>query len=137
MLLTVHLKEGDVIKLSSGTFFIEKILGSGGFGTVFKGIKDNKYYAIKLNRIWELLPNDREEIRKRIKLEYTISNSIHSDHIVHSYSYDEINENPLLVMDYCPDGNLREKIGQYFTNDQIYRTILQILSGLSILHSII
>ena len=135
MLLTVQIKPGDEIALSSGTYHIENEIGSGGFGTVFKAVKGNNQYAIKLNRIWELLPDDREDIRKRIKLEFEISNGIHSEHIVHSFSYDEINENPVLVMDYCPDGNLRKRIGEQFTSEKLTKIVLQILGGLNILHS--
>lgn len=135
MLQTVKIKQGDRLKLSSGIYQIEDEIGSGGFGTVYKGGKDNRLYAIKLNRIWELLPDDREEIKKRIKLEFEISNGIHSEHIVHAFSYDEINENPIIVMDYCPDGNLRKRIGTHFSNEELNRIIIQILSGLNVLHS--
>jgi serine/threonine protein kinase len=135
MLLTVKIKPGDKITLSSGTYQIEDEVGSGGFGTVFKGIKDNNIYAIKLNRIWELLPDDREDLKKRIKLEYEISSGIHSEHIVHSFSYDEMNENPVIVMDFCPDGNLRKRIGNDFSEEDLKKLIIQILCGLNILHS--
>jgi serine/threonine protein kinase len=135
MLQAVNIKPGEKIKLSSGTYHIESEIGSGGFGTVFKGIKEGSYFAIKLNRIWELMPDDREDLKKRIKLEYEISNTIHSEHIVHTYSYDELNENPILVMDYCPDGCLRNKIGKPFDPDDLNRIIIQILSGLNVLHS--
>ena len=85
MLQTVKIKSGDRITLSSGVYKIEDEIGSGGFGTVYKGKKDSIFYAIKLNRIWELLPDDREDLKKRIKLEYEISNGIHSEHIVHEW----------------------------------------------------
>jgi serine/threonine protein kinase len=135
MLQSVNIRPGEKIKLSSGTYLIESEIGSGGFGTVFKGIKEGNYYAIKLNRIWELMPEDREDLKRRIKLEYEISNTIHSEQIVHTHSYDELYENPVLVMDYCPDGSLRKKIGTLFDPDDLIRTIIQILSGLNVLHS--
>ena len=135
MLQAVKINPGDRIELSSGVYQIENIIGSGGFGTVFKANKDSNSYAIKLNRIWELIPDDREDLKKRIKLEYEISNGIHSEHIVHAYSYDELNENPVLVLDYCPDGNLRRKIGKPFNTEDLNRIIIQILSGLNVLHS--
>lgn len=135
MLQTVQIKPGDRIKLSSGTYQIEDEIGAGGFATVYKGIREGDCYAIKLNRIWELLPDDREDLKKRIRLEYEISSGILSEHIVHAFSYDEINENPVLVMEYCPDGSLRKKIGKHLGDDELTKIIVQILSGLNILHS--
>jgi serine/threonine protein kinase len=93
MLQAVRINPGDRITLSSGIYQIEDEIGSGGFGTVFKAKKDGNFYAIKLNRFWELLPDDREDLKKRIKLEYEISNGIYSEHIVHAFSYDEMNGN--------------------------------------------
>jgi serine/threonine protein kinase len=135
MLQKVKIKTGDYLDLSSGTYFIEKEIGEGGFGSVYKAKKDEQYYAIKLNRIWELLPGDREEIKERIKQEFEISHSIQSSHIVHAYSMDEIHENPVLVMDYCSDGSLRNRIGNSYDSDTINNIAVQILYGINTLHS--
>jgi len=81
------------------------------------------------------MPDDREDLKRRIKLEYQISNTIHSEHIVHTFSYDELDENPVLVMDYCPDGSLRQRIGKSLNTDDFNRIFIQILSGLDVLHS--
>lgn len=134
MLQAIKIQPGENCKLSSGTYFIEKEIGKGGFGSVFKAKKEDRNYAIKINRIWELLPEDREEIRKRIRQEFEISSSVQSAHIVHAYSYDEVSENPIMVMDYCPDGNLRGKIGKSYNNDEIDNIALQILHGINSLH---
>ena len=135
MLRAVAIQAGQPLELSSGTFQIDCEIGTGGFGTVFRARKEDTDYAIKLNRIWELLPDDREDIRKRIKLEYDISNTIHSAYLVHAYSYDEIHGNPVLVMEYCPEGNLRRRIGTEFTHTQLVNISIQILSGLNTLHA--
>jgi len=135
MLQSVRIKPGEQLNISSGKYLIESIIGTGGFGTVFKASKNKKYYAIKLNRIWELLPGDREDIIQRIKQEFEISHSIQSSHIVYTYSYDEIHGNPILVMDYCSDGSLRKKIGIDHSVESINNLAIQILNGLSILHS--
>lgn len=134
MLQKVNIKIGDYLDLSSGRYLIEKQLGEGGFGSVYKARLNDQYYAIKLNRIWELLPGDREEIKKRINQEFEISHTILSSYIVRTYSIDEIHENPVLVMDYCPDGSLRDKIGNSLKSD-INKIALQILCGLNTLHS--
>jgi serine/threonine protein kinase len=134
MLQALKIQAGETLRLSSGDYFIESEIGKGGFGSVYKAARDNRHYAIKINRIWELLPEDRDEIRKRIRQEFEISNSIQSSHIVHAFSLDEVNENPVLVMEYCPDGNLREKIGKSYKADEINNLALQILHGISSLH---
>ncbi len=134
MLQALKLQPGQNLPLSSGSYHIESEIGRGGFGSVFKAVKDNGYFAIKVNRIWEMLPEDREEIKKRIKLEFEISHSIQSSHVVHAYSYDEIHENPVLVMDYCSGGNLGDKIGDPYQMAELNSLALQILHGISSLH---
>jgi serine/threonine protein kinase len=135
MLKKVKIATGNYIDLSSGRYFIEKELGEGGFGSVYKARKENRSFAIKLNRIWELFPADREEIKKRIVQEFEISHTIRSAHIVKAYSLDELHENPILVMDYCAGGSLRNKIEATPGMDKINRVALQILNGLNALHS--
>ncbi len=135
MLQKIKISAGDHLDLSSGTYLIEKEIGEGGFGTVYKARKDDLEYAIKLNRIWELLPGDREEIKERIRQEFAISHSIQSSHIVHAYSIDEIHENPVIVMDYCPDGSLRNRIGDSYSEDKLCNIGIQILYGINTLHS--
>lgn len=135
MLQKIKISAGDNLELSSGAYLIEEEVGEGGFGTVFKAIKDKQYYAIKLSRIWELLPGDREEIKERIRQEFAISHGIQSSHIVHAYSMDEIHENPIIVMDYCQDGSLRNRIGDSYTEDVISNIGIQILYGINTLHS--
>jgi len=135
MLKAVAIQVGQQLKLTSGTYQIDSEIGTGGFGNVFKARKENTDYAIKLIRIWELMPDDRDDIRKRIKLEYDISNTIHSAYLVHAYSYDEFHENPVLVMEYCPDGNLRKRIGTEFTHTELVNISIHILSGLNTLHA--
>lgn len=135
MLQKLNIKCGDHLDLSSGTYCIEKKIGEGGFGSVYKAKKNEQYYAIKLNRMWELLPGDREEIMERIKQEFEISHSIQSPHIMHAYSLDVINNNPVLVMDYCSDGSLRNRIGEPLHPDVQNNTALQILYGINTLHS--
>jgi len=135
MLKAVSIQVGQQLELSTGTYQIDSEIGTGGFGTVYKARKKDADYAIKLNRMWELLPADREDIRKRIKQEYEISNTIHSAYLVHAFSYDELHENPVLIMEYCPDGNLRKRIGTEFAHSELVNISTQILSGLNTLHA--
>ena len=135
MLQRVDIFTDRYLDLSSGRYLIEEKIGEGGFGTVYKALKDGGHYAVKLSRLWELFPDDREEIVKRIEQEYEISHSIQSSHIVHTYSIDKIHENPILVMDYCPDGSLRDRIGKSHKSELLNNMALQILNGLGVLHA--
>jgi serine/threonine protein kinase len=135
MIQAVKIEVGENLKLSSGEYFIEKEVGKGGFGSVYKATKGGVDYAIKINRLWELLPEDRDEIRKRVKQEFEISHSIRSSHIVLTHAIDEIGENPVLIMDFCPDGSLRERISKPHSREELIDLGIQILSGLNILHS--
>jgi serine/threonine protein kinase len=48
---------------------------------------------------------------------------------------DEINENPVLVLDYCSDGSLRNRIGETYSIDALNNIALQVLYGINTLHS--
>lgn len=134
MLRTIKIPSNSWFKISSGNFYIEKEIGSGGFGSVYKASRDGISFALKLLRIWELLPSEREEIKKRVWQEYEISHILCSPNIVKTYFYEEIDENPLLIMDFCNEGSLREKIGRNLNEKTINVIAIDILKGLNDLH---
>ena len=131
---SIRINPPQNIQLSLGNFYVEKILGEGGFGTVYLASLDNAYYALKLNRFWELHPQERTEIKRRIYQEFVISKTINSNYLVHSHGYEEVEGNPLIIYDYCDGGSLKDKIDKDFP-PQFYKDIaLQVLKGLNDLH---
>ena len=67
-----------------GKYRVEKVLGEGTFGVVY-AVRDSRgnHYALKLLRLWEVLPEIREGLVKRFDMEYE-TGRIDSDYLVHS-----------------------------------------------------
>ncbi|MGK7397144.1 MAG: serine/threonine-protein kinase, partial [Candidatus Cyclobacteriaceae bacterium M3_2C_046] len=131
---TVRLQPPQYIRLSQGNYFVEKLLGEGGFGNVYKSTFNGGDYALKLNRFWELHPQERAEIKKRIYQEFVISKTVNSNYLVHSHGYEELEGNPLIIYDFCEGGSLKDKINQSFPPKFYQEVALQILKGLKDLH---
>lgn len=124
------LQPGDLL---DGKFKIERSLGEGAFGTVFKARDPgNVYCAIKLLKLWAVPPEVCKNLRDRFAMEFE-TGLIDSDFLVHSYSHGEVNGNPYIHMEYCPNGDLRTYLER--NNADYLRIGRQILYGLSALHS--
>lgn len=123
--------QGDVI---DNIWVVEKMLGEGTFGQVYKVIDNQKQTkkALKILKLWEMLPQDRPNYIKRFDREFKIGN-IESEYIARSLVRGFVNGNPYVVMDYYSGGDL-------FSNLQNAKSIdlisigTQILWGLKDLH---
>lgn len=94
---------GDCI---GGQYRVEKTLGAGTFGCVYKvNGKDGKTYALKLLKLWEVPSEEREELLKRFDMEYETGH-IESNYLVHSYEKGMVEGSPYIVMEFCPYGDL-------------------------------
>lgn len=116
------------------TYVIDKMLGAGGFADVYSVHNQHgQVFALKILRMWTILPEERSEILHRFEREYTCS-KINSPYLVKSYDKGSHLGNPFFLMEYCARGSLSELIGQRF-DESIYRAIaIQILKGLRDLH---
>lgn len=121
---------GDML---DGKFKVERSLGEGSFGTVFKARDNrNRSCAIKLLKLWAVPPEVCKNLRDRFTMEFE-TGRIKCDYLVHSYSYGEVKGNPYIHMEFCPNGDLRSYLER---NDADYIRIgRQILYGLSALHA--
>ena len=122
--------DGDLI---DGRYRVESKLGTGSFGNVYKVRDvDNRIYALKLLRLWDVPAEIHEELVNRFNMEYKVSRT-NSDYFVHSYESSQVNGNPYFTMEYCPGGNLAQ-LGEKAL-DNLTKIAHDILRGLHDLHS--
>ena len=121
---------GDYI---DGKFRVNKVLGDGAFGIVYKvSSPDSKEYALKVLKLWTISPDNYQNLKARFVMEYE-TGKIESNNLVHSYSYGEVMGNPYILMEFCPKGDLRTFAQR--ENVDHCRTARDILKGLSALHA--
>jgi len=120
---------GEVI---DGKYRIDKELGQGTFGVVYRvSGQDGATYALKLLKLWTVPIEVYTNLRKRFVMEFE-TGQIPSSHLAHSYEYGEVLGNPYIVMEFCPNGDLRHFAE---TRDVDYDSVgEQVLSGLQDLH---
>ena len=90
-----------------GKYTVQKQLGEGAFGKVYRvGDGQGGMYALKLLKLWEVLPELRDQLVSRFEMEYE-TGQIDSPYLVHSLARGEAHGNPYFVMEFCPGGDLR------------------------------
>ncbi len=122
---------GDVI---SSRYRVERLLGEGTFGIVYK-VTDQKNggeNALKILKLWAIPIEERELLIKRFDREYE-TGLIKSDYLVHTRSKGETKGNPFIVMDFCPGGDLQNAVRKHAIDISI--AAKEILHGLHDLHS--
>ncbi|MDX5319946.1 MAG: serine/threonine protein kinase [Bacteroidota bacterium] len=131
----IHIEPGSVITSSKQEYVVEKMLGEGGFGSVYKVKGNNAGFALKITKMWTFMPNERLEYAKRFKQEYEYGSKLQSKYLVKSHDFDLANGNPFLVMDLCDGGSLRDLIGKKNSSEKIDQVAYGILCGLRDLHA--
>lgn len=117
-----------------GTYKVVKELGEGGFGSVYLVEGQGRKYALKITKMWNFLPQERQEYAKRFRQEFEHGSNIESEYVVRSYDFHHVGGNPYMVMDLCPGGSLRDKVGEALNPAEINRIAYGILKGLAALH---
>lgn len=124
-----NFKERDLIDRQ---YRVEKELGEGAFGKVFRVRKANKtVYALKLLKLWEVHPDIRQQLVDRFDMEFE-TGQIESHYLVHSVAHGMVEGNPYIVMEYCPGGDLIGCMKQ--SGVDWMRIARQVLYGLRDLH---
>ena len=122
--------EGDLI---GGRYRVESVLGQGSFGCVYKVVDEqNRLWALKLLRLWEVPASIRQPLIERFDMEYR-TGRISSRNLVHSADSGFLKGNPYIVMEFCDGGDISKFIGD--PNAPLPRIALDILHGLAALHA--
>ncbi|HIZ87627.1 MAG TPA: protein kinase [Candidatus Coprenecus pullistercoris] len=116
-----------------GCYTVEKALGEGTFGTVYRvSGHEGNIYALKLLKLWTVPPDVCKGLKARFTMEFE-TGQIDSNYLAHSYSYGEVMGNPYILMEFCPNGDLRNYAASHKVD--YVRTGRQVLSGLRDLHA--
>lgn len=111
---------------------VRRLLGEGSFGLVYC-VEDNSggKYALKLLKLWEVPPDLRNPLTARFDMEFE-TGRIQSKYLVHSLSHGYAHGNPYIVMEYCPDGDLKSVASG--RKLEWSKVATHVLLGLSALH---
>jgi len=117
-------------------FQIQQILGEGTFGVVCKvqNLRNKQIYALKILKLWEIISEERKTIVQRFKGEYKCG-QINNQNLVKTFAYGKKLGNPYIVMQYCPNGDIRKYIGKITDFKIIDKFAENVLSGLQALHN--
>lgn len=123
-------QEGDKI---DQRYYVEKLLGEGSFGKVFKVAdeKTGKIYALKLLKLWEIPPEIRDQLIDRFQMEFE-TGKIDSNYLVHSINYGSVTGNPYIVMEFCSKGDLLQFMDS--EKPDLVKIAREVLYGLKDLH---
>jgi len=127
---SVNFYNGDIV---DGRYRIEQKLGEGTYGQVFKVDCYGQKSALKLLKLWMVDESDRERLVNRFDMEFH-TGQISSNYLVHSSSQGQVSGNPYIIMEFCGEGSLRDKMenGAYY---DVAKVCLEVLYGLKDLHT--
>lgn len=125
----VDFRPGDCI---DEKYVVDKMLGEGTFGRVYKVRRNATTYALKLLKLWEVLVQDRDGLLKRFDREFD-TGRINSSYLVHSIEKGKVKGNPYILMEYCTGGDLMSAAEQN-ENLDFASIAVDVLYGLKDLH---
>ncbi len=100
----------DRVGQQLGNYRLARLLGKGGFAEVYLGVHIHlgTEAAIKVLSTQLATPGDVEKFRQEAR---TIATLVHPN-IIRVFDFDVVDGSPYLVMDYAPNGSLRQRFPQ-------------------------
>ncbi len=123
-------RPGEIV---DGRYTVDKLLGEGTFGRVYKVHNSSGTYALKLLKLWEVLVDDRPKLLKRFDREFE-TGKISSNYLVHALSKGTVKGNPYILMEFCTGGDLLTVAESGIDIDMV-GVACNILYGLKDLHT--
>lgn len=130
----LELFPGMYLSLETGQYEVVSAIGKGGFAHVYAvRSPDSKLMALKVLSLWLIRPDEYEVLQQKFDQEYS-TGMIESDYLVRSYTKGWISGNPYILMQYCPNGSLADRIQQLPSREMVQNWLIRILKGLQDLH---
>ncbi|KAJ0250387.1 Protein kinase family protein [Hirschfeldia incana] len=112
----------------------ERVLGKGGFGTVYHGNLDDAQVAVKM------LSHSSAQGYKEFKAEVELLLRVHHRHLVGLVGYCDDGDNLALIYEYMANGDLRENMsgkrgGNVLTWENRMQIAVEAAQGLEYLHN--
>lgn len=123
----MHLEEGTII---AEHYRLVKHLGEGSFGNVWLAHNLLADIDVAIKFYGTLDKNGLEEFRNEFKIAYRLNHP----NLLNISHFDVADNCPYLVMPYCENGSLSNRIGQMPESD-IWKFLLDVSCGLAFLHS--
>lgn len=120
-------------KLFHNRYQLERLLGRGNFSEVWlaSDIKTKTNVALKVYAPATGLDDSGLDIFAR---EFAIVVNANQKNLLKPLHYDTFDRKPYLVLPYCQNGSTQKRVG-IFKEDEIWKFIHDVASGLSFLHS--
>ncbi|KAL9309382.1 putative LRR receptor-like serine/threonine-protein kinaseRLK-Pelle-LRR-I-1 family [Arabidopsis thaliana] len=121
----------EVLKMTNN---FERVLGKGGFGTVYHGNLDGAEVAVKM------LSHSSAQGYKEFKAEVELLLRVHHRHLVGLVGYCDDGDNLALIYEYMANGDLRENMsgkrgGNVLTWENRMQIAVEAAQGLEYLHN--
>jgi serine/threonine protein kinase len=132
---TSYMTEQSLVGHQIGSYLVQEWVGQGSYGMVYKvrSKEDGSCRAMKFLKLGSVPTSHRSNFEERFRMEYE-TGKIQSPNLVQSYLYGIYEQNPYFVMDYCPNGNLRQRMMKGLNLEEVIQIAMDILRGLDALH---
>ena len=123
------------VRVEDRTFIIERRLGNGAFGVVYKVKEESSHGAYALK---EVLCLDKSEIDNALR-EIETMRRISHENVIAIKGSAKIRDNQglhiLILTEYCSGGNLNERLTRWSSEELNFKWIRQTAGALAFLHS--